>query len=406
MSQFKKFLLSFPTFAWVNQKLNKFLTAGGKVVFLSTFFFAAGATHLDTPVYLLCGASVSVLFISFVTARFLRPKLITRSQLPELMIAGERASYCLQISNYGKYAAYELDVFAADANAPGVFTPTTSDRPKRVSSVLPSSANTISLPIMASQRGRFEGPALSIRSAFPFNLVHCTDRHQGSGTVHVIPSFRELVTSHFISTYESKKSGNIDNSRAFADQEFVGSREYTPGLDVKRWDYAAWARHQTPYVCQYDDEGFQNAALVFDDTQKRIQETEFESAISLLLSITKKLIDHDYSIRYLIIGNQVHELTRRQTPQQQFNEIGKHLANCQARTTDPNRKRPTEILADMLIVHVSTNPLAFQQDSHDIATFDSVHDFRVFVCGTAATDLAEPFHRVSVKEISEGAVRL
>ena len=58
--------------------------------------------------------------------------------------------------------------------------------------------------------------------------------------------------------------GTNSRPRAGDSSEYLGSRDYQPGMRVRRWDYRSWARLGRPVVREYEEPQRKSIVLIVD----------------------------------------------------------------------------------------------------------------------------------------------
>ena len=350
MSRFDWLITSYPTIQWINRQLERRLTTGGKVFLLGTLFFAVGATHLDSPVYLLLASAISLFFIAWVASIYYRPVLGQKIRLPEFAVAGEENLLVVRLSNHAAKTSQDLDVYVTGNSR--VSSSASEREPRNIPLLRSGQACSVSIPFVAFQRGMLECPRLTCKTAYPFYLIHSKISLQTSGKFPVVPEYRGIPEIEFITNFVAQLSGDRNRSRALADQEFIGSREYLPGMETRRWDYAAWARLQVPHVCQFEEEGQRRVSLVFDRGQPGLDIDAFESAISFFLALTDTLLEHDFRVDRIAIADRLMDLSNM-PPSTVWREVC-----CEMATVEPGDKHQlenldTDCLANQLVILIT-----------------------------------------------------
>ena len=308
MSRFDWLITSYPILRWISQQLDRRFTTGGKVVLIAALFFAAGSTHLDSPVYLLLASTITLLFIALVMSVYYRPALKLDVKLPDFAVAQEEANLLVHVRNGGERTAVDLDFYIGQTGS-DLESNATEKSPVNVQRLERNRAHSVALPLVGRSRGLKKCPEVTYKTAYPFYLLHSKTNLKIVDQLPVVPKFHPLKSIEFITNPISDRSGDQNRSMALADQEFVGSREYVPGIATRRWDYSAWARLGVPYVCQFEDEGAVNAMLVFDPKQTKNDPALYDAAISLYLSIIESLQDNQILIDSLIIADRTIDAT-------------------------------------------------------------------------------------------------
>ena len=100
--------------------------------------------------------------------------------------------------------------------------------------------------------------------------------------------------------------------------EYVGSREYQPGIPVRKWDYPSWARLGQPVVREYCDPRYPSAAVVLDthfdtaDPPAADPIPELEAILSLAAAITDSLLAPDMELNCWSLATSCFSLTAPQ----------------------------------------------------------------------------------------------
>lgn len=386
----------------VNRLLDRYFTSGGKIILGSCLFFAAGAMHLDSPVYLLLAAVVSLLLVAMLTSYFLRPELKCQTTLPDFFFVDEIGLLTLRVANEGSRAAREMEFFGLHNSKSKIAYQQTEHATAFIQSIEPGQHSNISLPFVGLKRGVSRCPVIRMRTAFPFNLVRSHQDFRSGQTVVVLPKYFPLRTASFLTGLSSDIVGDEGKSYAVADQEFVGSREYTPGISTRRWDYAAWARTAVPHVCQFDDEGYQRAILVFDPWQSAVDERRFDARVSLMLSIVSTLKDKSCEIDGCVIGSK--RLVNDQLSEHQMAmQLAFELASVEPSTALELAEISVQQYKGQLYVFV----LEKVQEDH-IRLFDELNR-RGCIClpiTVGYENSSSEFKTVTVDEIESGEVSL
>lgn len=100
------------------------------------------------------------------------------------------------------------------------------------------------------------------------------------------------------------------------DGEYLGSREYTPGMPVRRWDYNSWARLGQPVVREYNHPEQPAAAIVLDNwfgggaAADGVQESsQFEATLSLAAALSEALVARNYRMVLLATASETYDLS-------------------------------------------------------------------------------------------------
>jgi uncharacterized protein (DUF58 family) len=156
----------------------------------------------------------------------------------------------------------------------------------------------------------------------------------------VLPSFRPLASLD-ASRWESKYAGEQEHTLFSLGHhgEYFSSREYQPGMPVRRWDYSSWARLGKPVVREFTDPSCPTAAIILDtfvaDVHPNGDEEirELEATVSLAAALSDALTANNYRITHLAVGDCLRDLSRRSSLEQ-HDLILRELATVTAGSED------------------------------------------------------------------------
>ena len=321
----------FPVLGRLSRMFDRVLTSRGKVAVAATIFFLIGSIHVDSPIYYLCGASLSVLFVSFVGSRFFRPSLEYSLTVPSIVTAGLPFRPRLNIRNAGQNG-YDLKFrWLASRSALRRFQ-IDDQVPVQVDELNSGEQVSISLPLRAVKRGIYKLPAIQASSSFPFDLFLLSDIHSNNQKLVVAPAFTPLTSGNFLTGFLAYKLLETHRQTSLGEQEFVGTREYVPGLPGRRWDYRAWARTGKPHLRQHEGYSHQQVNIVIDTIQNEPNPEAFESLVSLSMAIVDHLLKQtSQRLGEFAIGNRLLQLPRDDR-ERQFVEICRQLAVAKPKT--------------------------------------------------------------------------
>ena len=305
------FLTQFPVLTRLNRQLDRFFTARGKAVLIATAFFTVGAIHIDSPVYYLAGAGISLLVIAAVAVRLHRPKLHVRASVPRLVHAGKVFVAEYHLANMGERPAYDLVIeikgtkqfVLAEMQTQMPYTDNEEFASAPIAEIEPHSSHWARCTLQGKKRGRHEIPRVQINCTYPFQLVQVRTRPKFSTTVLVAPEFRPLKSFDILARFQSDQTGSRSKSVAAGDYEFIGSREYQPGLPVRRWDYRAWARIGKPHVREFEAEGRSQGGLVVDLTPSDSADP-FEARLELAMAIAVECQHRGFLLDWALFGKE------------------------------------------------------------------------------------------------------
>lgn len=171
--------------------------------------------------------------------------------------------------------------------------------PPSISQMKPREACDLGYTLQVAGRGEYRWPTLRCESTFPFSLFRAwqeipfglSSTRRGART-WVTPAIIDSDLPGLIQAMLSRGQQS-DGMRAGESLEYLGSREYTYGDFVRRWDIASWARLGRPIVRQFDQSSTGNLTIVVDtflgSQTPANGDVSFETRLSLAASIIQSL---------------------------------------------------------------------------------------------------------------------
>ena len=349
----------FPILGKINKLLGRSLTTRGQIVLASSLFFAIGSIHLDSPVYYLCGACLTVLALSFILVRFFRPLLRYSVSLPRVVTAGEPLSAVIDIENIGNWMALDLACRLNQSACPSLSVPkqNADQGANFIDSIKPGRHTRTVLKAECKQRGVYDGPAFLMESTFPFSLFKTSQNFESRHPIVVGPSFQPLAASFSVVNFLN--SGDVIGSRNRdpGDSEFICSREYVPGTSVRRLDYRAWARAGKPHLKVYDADSSRRCKLLVDTDAP--QPETLEAILSLSASLAMELIRQGCVIDSVQVGSRPEVQSKSQNGHQLV-DVLHELAH--AKFGDSGSGFSCYRAAQPFLFHVSSRNFETQQE--------------------------------------------
>ncbi|QDT10129.1 DUF58 domain-containing protein [Planctomycetes bacterium K23_9] len=148
------------------------------------------------------------------------------------------------------------------------------------------------------RRGLQSLPKLMVQSAFPFYLFRSTSLIDVKTQIAVTP--RPLAGQDELDARRVLFSiGDWARRLLMGDaSEYAGSREYTTGMPVRRWDFASWARLGKPIVREFKSPSVRSMNLIVDtsdlSSNEHVQsvrdlDESFEYLMSMSVSVLNLL---------------------------------------------------------------------------------------------------------------------
>ncbi len=277
--------------------------------------FCSSAFLAESPVLQLLLVFVSLFVVAFVAGLILRPCLTVSLRPPAFAECDRSVELPVWIRNDSAHAAF--DVALELTTFPDGWKP----RPQRcpIRNLASGEATVAKVVLRPTRRGLVSWPKLEIVTNFPFNLFRFWRAQSVSGRLVVLPRFRKLA--HFqVSESASRYGGTqlLESISAGEMREYAGSREYQPGVAVRKWDYASWARLAKPVVREFTDQSKPAGAVVVDmcGTMAHPTENAREACLSLAAAIGDALASHGYPLSWFAVGIDVANIREQPTHRQ------------------------------------------------------------------------------------------
>jgi uncharacterized protein (DUF58 family) len=182
------------------------------------------------------------------------------------------------------------------------------------------------MKVIATRRGLFTLPKVRVTHTFPFGLFRFHKLYSPLGTLVVVPTYRPLANFD-LSRGDSHYAGEREIPDALLGDcgDYFGSREYVPGMPVRRWDHRASARLGYPVVREFTDPHHLTVAIVADTAPQSASPDpdSLEATISLSAALSEALTEESYRIVSLATGDGVQDLS-------QLGTLGQHDAVLRA----------------------------------------------------------------------------
>jgi uncharacterized protein (DUF58 family) len=173
---------------------------------------------------------------------------------------------------------------------------------------------TVTMPatLRALRRGLCRLPRLRATTLFPFQLIRREEVFELPRQALILPFYHSLRSFEILGAVPTFTRGDTSALHTLGLQgDYVGSREYQPGVPVRKWDYSSWARLGQPVVREYSTPSHPSAAVLLDTffpagsgrDQQPIR--ELEAMLSLAAAITEALITRGSRIELLVLGDQL-----------------------------------------------------------------------------------------------------
>ncbi len=406
------------------------LTPAGKCLLASIIFSGVGTVSVQVPIYQIFFALLSLYIVAWWAGLFFRPRVSLMANAPLQIIAGKVIAFDLTIENESRRTCHDLMVglfglplFVQHLN------------PADCISVLhPGEKATMTVRLLASRRGIYEMPPLSLHSTFPFNLFRNGSAKLKTGTLMVLPDYRPISSIELEIGNRYQPGGIALTSHIGESAEYIGNRDYIPGEPARRFDFRSWARVGKPVVREYQEEYYCRVALILDTCVDRYQNwnrdriraiarrlwygkqpeifPELEAGISLVASVAQAMAAGEYIIDLFAAGAELHAFRSGRHTAHFENVLG--ILSC----VDACKTSPFEELTSQLVdelANVSTAVCVFL-DWDDIrrrlvrSIVESGCELKVLIVRDGPTSesfLADEFDNISqlsITDVKEGTI--
>lgn len=263
-----------------------------------------------------------LLIVGFGAGFLFRPRLKVESVSRPVAFSRQDFEFQLIVTNVGRFGAYDLQ-FDLELPPKGLWS---DGLTKSVGSISPGQSTKISYTLTPTQRGVFEIKRLTVASLFPLSLFRFLASHRLEQTVYVAPSYTEHtdVVADIVGQVAQSEFAGIAQRNSLL--EYIGSREYRPGVPVRRWDFSSWARLGIPSVREFS-EGSDGMVIIVVDTTRRTKaiDQSLESALSTSAGILMQCAQRKQSTMLISVAKEI-EFGRVLTGEEQCEESLMRLA--------------------------------------------------------------------------------
>lgn len=284
------------------------LTTMGKLIFMVMIVSLPALADSGAVLAIVFIASSVILFGASTASYVFRPRLVVRVACPENWMQREARLLQLRVTNVSRRAL--IDVRLELLPRKGIWE--IIESLTAVAIIQPGETITVPARVRPLRRGQIRLPSLRATTLFPLQLVRRTETCRHTGEALILPFYRELHSLRLAeSTASFSRGSNLALQTVGLTGEYVGSREYQPGVPVRKWDYASWARLGQPVVREFSEPRHPSAAVVLDsffppaDAKPGRVLPELEAMLSLTAAITSALIAERNRIDLLAVGDQL-----------------------------------------------------------------------------------------------------
>jgi uncharacterized protein (DUF58 family) len=292
----------FPTLFHLYEWGYEHFTPGGWVLFALLCFSGPSLMQSDTPLIHVLAVSSALFIMAIVIGAFFRPHLKCVTRVLPRMQVGEITQIEVQIENLSRWGAYDLHLSFAASNIWQFCS-----LPESIPLLAAGATCVCRFSIQPHVRGVHSLPALRVCTSFPFHILLRFKNYEFVSQVSVYPASWQGKTTDCDLLLQGETGAELEQALLQrGEEEYVGNTEYRPGLPVRRWDYASWARLARPIVREYV-ENAPACCHLWVDSYFNLPATEtttpeFEQALSLTVRLLEILQTKDWRVSQFHIG--------------------------------------------------------------------------------------------------------
>jgi len=159
-------------------------------------------------------------------------------------------------------------------------------------------------------RGHPQYDTVRIRSWSPWTLTMSESHQPLSGKLVVHPRIEPLDTIAIRPRRTRAFAGPVKANLGGQGLDFFGCRAYTPGDDIRRINWRAYARHGSLIINEFELERIADVNIILDARAKSHTqldgETTFDHSVRAAASLASHFLDQGNNVGLLIYGDYVH----------------------------------------------------------------------------------------------------
>lgn len=241
--------------------------------------------------------------------RLFRPRVTLTARHAARIAVGERLPLEIEIETRRRFNPAELNVVPHELPPPLDAIP---DEGIRTAPLERGKQQTLRLSLRCRRRGVFRWPGFRVETEFPLGLIRSFQTVRQAHQVLVYPHFTPLSRLHIAAGRRYHPGGVALASQVGESFEFVGSREYREGDDIRHLDWRATARLNAPIVREYREEYLMRVAVILDtqvpDNAGLERREDMERAVSLGAAVSDFMARSDYLVDLFAAGAQLYHL--------------------------------------------------------------------------------------------------
>ena len=276
------------------------LTPPGRI-FICAMIFCSSAFLAESPVLQLLMVFASFFVVACIAGLIMRPKLTLSIRPPAFAECDRFVDVPVWVRNDSNHSAYDLSLELTKFPRGWVSTP----QRYAMRNLAPGESAVGRVSLKPTRRGLVRWPKIDVVTNFPFNLFRFWRSQKIEGGLIVLPRFHKLTNFRIPDSAQRFGGSHVQQSISAGEmREYAGSREYQPGVAVRKFDYASWARLGRPVVREFTDQNKPAAAIIVDTcgTMAHPGENVREACYSLAAAISDGLAAESYPLSWYAVG--------------------------------------------------------------------------------------------------------
>lgn len=264
-------------------------------------------------------ACISLLCIGMAVNFWMRPRLRIDFVLPAYIPAGQPCNMIGHGVNVGLFPAFDFSVKLLPERktqrrihiAREAIT-TVQTPPTRFGMAAPGQQIDFPATVVFTRRGIQTVPDVEVTTTFPFHLFR--NRHRIETTTKIAVTPKPLTGEEDPPARALLQALGGFSHRLLAGDalDYTGSREYQPGMPVRRWDFSSWARLGRPIVREFQSPSLTSVLLVIDTAVSEEHAADegaelMERALSLAATAIIDLSSKSIRVQMYLTSEQVPE---------------------------------------------------------------------------------------------------
>lgn len=244
---------------------NQPFTITGRLLALAGVFCIVAV--IDKSLVSFLSYLIWMLVFAFGAGLYFRPQLQVRPLSQPISRCGDTVTIPIEITNTGRRMAYDLECQLTRMRRFSKMQKAVH----RIDGIRPGATRILQFQIKTLRRGVFRLSDLQVDSLFPFAVFRFIKRYSvRSQTLVVAPAANPIPVDMAAEHLGEETLVNRLHTRDWhAVDEYVGTVDYRPGMSVRRWDFAAWARLGRPAVRQFSTGKREAYTIIAEATRAR-----------------------------------------------------------------------------------------------------------------------------------------